>query len=133
MKALTTKSYKRGFLALGSETPRAKTWAWALAYESNIKFFDGLKWNYFVAKKGNILNEPLHFNEEHQNFKRKHTWMSLRIHHIIETWKPYLFSFVMDVRRSMRPCKNQICFELELGIVMCRWPTFDGKTSLEVP
>jgi len=27
MKALTTKSYKRGFLALGSETPRAKTWA----------------------------------------------------------------------------------------------------------
>jgi hypothetical protein len=73
MKALTTWSYKKGFLTLSNETPKARIWAWASTYESNIKPFKGLEWNSFVAKKGSVLHKLLHLNEEHQKFQRKHT------------------------------------------------------------
>jgi len=34
-------SYKRGFLTLGNETPKAKTWAQASTYKINIKSLGG--------------------------------------------------------------------------------------------
>jgi hypothetical protein len=60
MKVLTTWSYKKRFLTLGSETLEARTWAWTSTYECNIKPLRGLEWNSFVVKKGRVMDKPLH-------------------------------------------------------------------------